>query len=165
MQESTQQQLGSIFNIFRDMTEDKRPLYEASTPNFLAKCESISLKFLILFLLLIIAFAASSKILAISQENKNTVIWILYAPLAFSWLIYMISALAGLVAIYFRQRKMPGKHSMIMKQIQQDIEEDYDRIIKLKLYPKDLLEYAFMQYKATWSVMNDRTALIVGDLK
>ncbi|MBB5941910.1 hypothetical protein [Xanthomonas sp. 3307] len=165
MRESTQQQLNSIFQIFQEMTEDKLPLYEASTPKFLAKCESISLKLLIVFLFIITVFSASSKILSTSQENKIYFFWILYIPLAFSWLVYITSAVSGLVAIYLRQRKIPGKHGMIMKRIQRNIEEDYDRVVKLKLYPKHLLEYAFMQYKTTWNVMNDRSALIVGDLK
>ncbi|WP_139051295.1 hypothetical protein [Xanthomonas cannabis] len=165
MTEDTQQQLDSIFFIFKEMTEDKRPLYEASTPKLLARIESTSLKFFIFSLLLLIAFSALSNAFSAIKEHKDFVFLILSAPMGISWFTYILSVVAGVIFIYFRQRKIPGKHSLIMKRIQRDIEEDYGHVVSLKKYPKHLLEYAFMQYKATWNVMNDRTALIVGDLK
>ncbi|MCC8488130.1 hypothetical protein VDF13_06835 [Xanthomonas campestris pv. raphani] len=159
-----QNQLNEIYEIIHNATQEKAQARSSFVPNWMTAVERISLISFVILILTLVIIIIFSKIFPSSAPPLKSPALVIYFSFAVSGLIYMISAVAGIFIDAYRQKIFFGKHGSIMNRVQRYIQDDYEIVLKLKCYPKHLLEYVLMQYQTTWNVMNGRTALIIGDL-
>jgi len=91
--------------------------------------------------------------------------------LSYGWALLSVVPNAGLlllilydlVEMVWQQWRKPW--GTIYQQFRGDMQVDAAYVAALKMFPKDLLEYALLQYRHRWGRVDGRTVLLAGDIR
>lgn len=154
--------LNKIFETLNEMTSAKHIESTFSPSKKLQKLENLLITLTAGSLILVVIATFLSSRFSHALFRPEIVLFLYIAYIALS-ILYVITMIFSLVQTFINQRKNP--YSIIMQRFKLELDGDSKFLSKLESFDKSSLSFALIKYRQSWNILENRTSLLVGNLK
>lgn len=153
--------LDSLFSLLHEMTLVQREDKAFQTPARVRRWEYRTICAYLIAVALLVGTALAQKKWPSAALGAS--LWPLYVIVVMLALAYLLLVLFNIGYFAWRHRKQ--RFAGLLARIRLDIEEDASFLARLYRYDKAALEYAQLQYRHHWNIVDSRVCLLTGNLR
>ncbi|NWF32738.1 hypothetical protein HH110_06740 [Stenotrophomonas sp. SAM-B] len=158
-----QQHISEISTIVEQLTVAPAKTKGTGYARFVAAADLWFILFYVVLLLVVIGLGVGLKYFDFEPLTATAVLPWIVVPMGIAGIVYAVLNVTDITIRLIKRRSDP--HGEIMTQIRLTTAADADLASRLATYGKRELEYVLVQYETKWGLMEDRVALLVGNIR